>query len=409
MTMARGSSVPSSPAGASRHNMSKNSIGDVGSLADIGRIQALSKELFKHVKETENLIHKCQSDRHHAKQKAKDDFRNKLNARVKDSLEAVFMADEANGLAAFCLSSLQHEHYALGAKLMVCDRRLELREGRPPQESKEDSLQNALLAEQEILNNAREAMLVLGGELMRKIDELTKVRNDIAGECAAIRHDATIAHKQGTELKFNSANTSVCSTPRSSTMEAMKSTSTAPGDHKKFAERNTTLKHGAKRITELQAEVEELRTRTETLITKSKQAADQAQALVTSTLSKRTNQINSLTRKMRSHVTDADFALLVAERALDRSVRKLDPDDAEALSRFAASKGMVEELRSTRKDLSEDLWRKTVGLNIDEACRKVTPQWAAGCAERAPVGKRGSGGRTGQRSPSTSGGYPSRR
>merc|ERR1712176_33371 len=87
-------------------------------------------------------------------------------------------------------------------------------------------------------------------------------------------------------------------------------------------------------------------------------------------------------KAMRTHVTDADFALMVAERTLERSVRKLDPDDAAALSKFAASKGMVEELRSTRRDLSEDLWRKTVGLNIDEACRKVTPQWAAGCYDK---------------------------
>merc|ERR1712048_1199120 len=87
---------------------------------------------------------------------------------------------------------------------------------------------------------------------------------------------------------------------------------------------------------------------------------------------------------MGSQVTDADFALLTAERTLERSVRKLDPDDAAALSKFAASKGMVEELRSTRRDLQEDLWRKTVLLNIDEACRRVTPQWAAGCYDKPP-------------------------
>eukprot|EP00929_Paragymnodinium_shiwhaense_P001447 TRINITY_DN101685_c0_g1_i1.p1 TRINITY_DN101685_c0_g1~~TRINITY_DN101685_c0_g1_i1.p1 ORF type:complete len:405 (+),score=112.21 TRINITY_DN101685_c0_g1_i1:85-1299(+) len=404
MPPSRGGSVPSSPATHSRHNLSKrDSFSDVGAMADIGRIQALSKELFKHVKETETLIHKCQSDRQQAKLKAAGDFRAKVSARIKDSLDAVLAADESNSLASFCLSSLQHEHYALGARLMVCERRLELREGRPPQESKEDSLQNALFAEQEILNNAREAMLVLGGELMRKIDELTKVRNDIAGECAAIRREAALQEKQGSPML--SIGSSALNTPHSSVDSGRPPT---PAEHKRFAERNTTLKNGSKRIVELQAEVEDLRIRTEALVSRSKQAADQAATLVNSMLSKRTNQVNALTRKMRTHVTDADFALLVAERALDRSVRKLDPDDAEALSRFAASKGMVEELRSTRKDLSEDLWRKTVGLNIDEACRKVTPQWAAGCSERAPTGKKAATGRSGGRTPGSGGGYPVR-
>lgn len=348
--------------------------------AEIERVKNLTAQLFKNVKETEDLIFRGNGDKVAKERKQREAFKSKVNARIKDSLDSVWVTDEASSMAASCLSRLQHDHYSLGAALMVCSRRLELREGRPPQESKEDRLQEALAAEQEILNSAREAMLVLGGELMRRIDELNKVRTEISAETAQVRREANEADKQGNHNALNSAPNSVASTPRASVMRSPQSFR----NNEDMKERHQALIVMGKRASELQAEVGDLSQRTDILLTQSKAAADQSAAHVSGTLQRRTGEASALTRTMRSHVTNADFALLVAERTLEKSVRKLDPDDAQALSKFAASKGMVEELRCTKKDLQEDLWRKTVSLNIDEACRRVTPQWAAGCYERPP-------------------------
>jgi len=384
MPQERGGSNPSSPGsirdsrpGARRE--SQQSVGGKDATSDLARVQALSRELFKHVNDTETIINKGYTNKKLVKSREVSEIKMKAIRRVKEGLGMVQVADEAAGTGSFCLSRLQHEHYALGASLMVCQRRLELREGRPPQSAKEeDTMQDALLSEQEILTSAREAMLVLGGELMRRIDEVAKVRNDISGETAQIRRDAV--DQSGGALGAKSVASSVASSPRAGGTPGGKGVS--PG---------MTLLKGTdltKRTYELRSEMDDLQVRTDSLISQSQRAASQASAHVNEILQQRTNVDGNLTRKMRSHVTDADFALLVAERALDRTVRKLDPDDAQALSRFAASKGMVEELRSTRKDLSEDLWRRTVSLNIDEACRKVTPQWAAGCCERAPPSRK---------------------
>eukprot|EP00927_Polykrikos_kofoidii_P046261 TRINITY_DN40472_c0_g1_i1.p1 TRINITY_DN40472_c0_g1~~TRINITY_DN40472_c0_g1_i1.p1 ORF type:complete len:432 (+),score=67.96 TRINITY_DN40472_c0_g1_i1:47-1297(+) len=347
---------------------SARTLGKEGSPNDVEqlkRIQALSEEVSRDIKESSDNEARERKVRMEADRKRRGQLKVQLDRSVRGILDANKIADDASGCASSLMNRLQHEHYAVGAALLVCERRLELRTGRPQEDETLDDVKEALVFEQDVLLTARDAMLALGNEVTRVTDQLSQVRGDISREKAQIRREVTCADRYQAATPSNSSAPSTPRTPRT----AAELWETSTGLHN-LADR---IDH----VLNLQGVVEELRRRTDKLIDNCSRATGQATRRVHDGLQRRASEQKKVVQNARIHLQKADHALTVAEQALERSVRKLNPNDTRSLAIFAANKSRVEEALSLRKSLGENVWAGKQILNVDEACLRVTPQWAA--------------------------------
>jgi hypothetical protein len=347
------------------------------------QVDVLTQKLFKSVQDTEQHVTRASADRAEASKQHRAEAKKAEAILNKSNFDAVSQIDKASAYASTCLTRLQHEHCALGTVLLVCQRRLELREGRPTQELEDSSgLEKALLHEEKILTSYRDSTLVLGGDLMTKIDMAAKLRNGVSGQRANMR--AAIRRNKNESKLYSS-----CPSPAGSTGLAQIGSPMLPGSPyvdpadqlrqsmTEAANHRDTMSGLIKEALDLNNHVDDLGRQSDSLIAQSQREAAQANRQVVLLLERNTLETTELTKKIRSRITDADSALAVAEKMLGKSRKKLNPDDGEAMAKLMESETAVEELRTTRRDLQEDLYRKTVTLNIDEQCRRVTPQWAA--------------------------------
>ena len=73
---------------------------------------------------------------------------------------------------------------------------------------------------------------------------------------------------------------------------------------------------------ELNAEVRDLAKQADSLIAQSQAEAAHASRQVTALLERSTVEVTEYTKKLRSRITDADYALSVAEKMLSRTIKK---------------------------------------------------------------------------------------
>lgn len=325
---------------------SPDRVGDVHDA--LSRVNELASVLAKDVRETEKHIDK-QISRKREQVQRKQDAVSTNHLLCRATMEALRHCDEVATEAAGCLSRLQHEHYSLGGSLLLCERRLELREECPA-----DDLHDALVSERGVLSSARRTVLDIGAELMVVIEELGQLRSEIAHEGAMSRQRA-----KGERPIFNDAD----HFPRLHGLHGVHQ------PRQTDAERDAELQHSFRK---LQSDVAELAKRTEVTRRKNQQACARANARVCQKLEHNIADLAASAKRLRGGMSQADASLSNAEWRLERSIRRLTTKDSATLSRLSNSRDRIVELRATRGHLEGDLSTTIAALRVEEACKKLT-------------------------------------
>merc|ERR1712070_635478 len=99
---------------------------------------------------------------------------------------------------------------------------------------------------------------------------------------------------------------------------------------------------------------------------------------VANALALHTKELASFRAKLARQVVDSEGAIDKAEQQLSRMLPRIDMGDLTLKDTADKLQALLRDLRATRAKTSEDLRNKTIALDIDNSCRKVTPQMASG-------------------------------
>eukprot|EP00441_Pelagodinium_beii_P026913 CAMPEP_0197653992 /NCGR_PEP_ID=MMETSP1338-20131121/38143_1 /TAXON_ID=43686 ORGANISM="Pelagodinium beii, Strain RCC1491" /NCGR_SAMPLE_ID=MMETSP1338 /ASSEMBLY_ACC=CAM_ASM_000754 /LENGTH=487 /DNA_ID=CAMNT_0043229335 /DNA_START=43 /DNA_END=1506 /DNA_ORIENTATION=+ len=302
------------------------------------------------------------------------------------------------------MTKLTHERYKGFAFLQVCERRQELREKRPIQESFKDVLTDALASEKSVLEGARKDLLALEDEGKKVVNDLRDKRAFLSRDIGERRlqmmedlktlaPDLTIppptkkkkeagSPKAGNDVEAptndaEAAPTSPAAAP--ATPAAAPEAAAEPAKEHKTPPTPEQLKAAEAESKKLIGETMKLlekcsshRLRTIELCIKVKQDAARANHRTEDCLARRTAELGSVKKQLESHALDVEAAIQRAERSLDRTEKRLDSKDPKKVEKLQADKAMLQNLRNVRSKLADDIQGKFAALEIDNMCRRVT-------------------------------------
>mmetsp|Transcript_126552 Transcript_126552/g.300560 ORF Transcript_126552/g.300560 Transcript_126552/m.300560 type:complete len:472 (-) Transcript_126552:367-1782(-) len=302
------------------------------------------------------------------------------------------------------LSKLTHERYRGFAYLQVCERRLELREKRPPAETFQDALTLALTSEKQTLEAARKELLELEEQGKKIVTELRDKRKFLSEDTGIRRlqmmEDLKTLSPQVAlpPVKANSSPKNGKAEPKEEKKEekaeAEKTEKAEEPAEAPEAERPVTApshvmtpeeqKKAEQASKELIADTLKLlektschRNKSLETVFKVKQDTSRANHRSEDCLSRRTAELAEMKKQLEKHALDVEAAILRAERSLERTERRLDVKDNKKVEKFKQDTAMLENLRGIRDRLGEDIRNKFAALEIDNMCRRVTAAKAA--------------------------------
>lgn len=252
------------------------------------------------------------------------------------------------------ITQLTHQRYRGTANIQINDVRQELRSKRPPSELFKDILDEALEAEQTLLQKQREVLLSMEEEGKQIIQELDDKRSVLTGNSGVRRvkmsHDISSLNQkvQALNQKTNEDNNLPDDSQLSEDTKQMLD-ATFGLLHRYRTHRGKTLRL----VEKFAMERDGAKTRTESALTKRMEQ-----------LTQRKTELESQLRELRSTVTKA-------ERELDSSYRKLAPDDTSKKEKLAADSELLSKLRKMRDKVDEDFRAKCTALEIDSTCKRV--------------------------------------
>jgi len=251
------------------------------------------------------------------------------------------------------LAQLRQERALSFAALQVCKRRIQEREKRPKPELIQDDVADALDSEKKLLETAREDYLQMESDGKKLGDDLRKTRNslseDTGGRRLVMKHDQQ-------SLKPNVNNPNNIIQPRQPPSVCEGQSRILLDDTFQLLERAS--QHRQKSIA---------------LIFRSKDEARKAVTLTEDCLEKHTDALAHLEKTLKEQMAAADNAISYAERSLDRSDRRLDPNDSEKKEKLLRDRQLLDQLVKQREVIHQEALHKLSALDIDNRCRRITP------------------------------------
>mmetsp|Transcript_13495 Transcript_13495/g.31753 ORF Transcript_13495/g.31753 Transcript_13495/m.31753 type:complete len:691 (+) Transcript_13495:109-2181(+) len=332
-----------------------------------------------------------------------------------------------------CMFQLQRAMRSKFGPLSVCERRLELREGRPSQEKQSDGTQQALEREKTALEKARQEL----SDLVQTTKEMLINLEEVRGELAQ-----ALAHKRAT-LKSDrscfSPRPPLCKTPvqekdkekvvlpkvpnspRDSQLQQSQG-SQGGGEAQEHPASKADPKTLLSKAAKMQEDALQLMTDADAVILRTQQETASANVETIAAMSIQHRQTNKLRKQLEAQLADVDATILASERLQTKTVKKLrdheqpmrlldkqfqdlrhmreeegeteegkrDPVRAELeahlqqihksmeeqTAKLEATDKMLEQLREARQKLVEDLRGKNLVLKIEDTCLKVSPRKA---------------------------------
>mmetsp|Transcript_64026 Transcript_64026/g.152697 ORF Transcript_64026/g.152697 Transcript_64026/m.152697 type:complete len:476 (-) Transcript_64026:75-1502(-) len=315
-------------------------------------------------------------------------------------------------------SKLTHERYARFADLQVCLRRLECREKRPDPEQFRDYLQASLESEKQMLNAIRKELLERESELKSRVEALYELRRELSYDTGVRRLQVEHENKN---IKASVSLPALASaqarespsardSPKESTMvkeptmgkeptggAAMEEPASPtsgdaapplPSEESHQVTGNQPLIEKAEKIIE---EVDNMCTRSEEVIRRSQKDSRFMTKSVNACLARRTAELAAIKRNLEDHVADVNYAIGQAERNIEKYYKRLNPRDSSKKAKVDSANEVLEDLKRTKADLVTDLHHKIHALDIDNTCRRITPQVASEQKRRQSAPNGGSG------------------
>lgn len=318
------------------------------------------------------------------------------------------------------LSRLTHERYARFADLQVNVRRTDLRDKRPAPENFKDQLALHLDEEKKGLLKSREEILVREGEIKKFHKELAlcrtelsrdtgyrrlEVEHELAEMKAVVQGRVDLAPLEGDPdgagLPLDPSGplppvpgatgqlppVPGAAPPAPAAPAAPASNEAPPPDAGNEAAPPTGEDPQVyiKRATNLLTKVDNFCVKSEDAIVRSRREGYVVTAQVTKSLARRTVDLAVMKKSLEQHIADVNYAIGQAQRSIAKQEKRIDPNDKIKMEKLKQTKACLGDMLRTRAQLTEDLRFKIDALNIDNQCRRVTPQVAA---ERPKSGKK---------------------
>lgn len=335
----------------------------------LSRSELLRRSVNAKVLQVEQSIVKNKLKKAETAAGERDVIKKVVQSRIKENTAAsraaetcVRSIDESVKETGLWITKLHHERYKQFAAQKVCERRLELREGNPPDLAK-DSLQEALEIEHKILRVARTDFLKLEVEVKKVVEDLQAIRCNLSLDAAHRRM--------------------AVETDRAVMVDLAMAGAVAPGARSAPAEKKDGVVHEVgsladsrlccQKSEQLEDVAGQLRRQSKLLIFRIKEECARAQVRVESRLVKRTEETLEVTKKLIGQGKEVDYTIEAAQRSLLANHKFLDKKDKGQENHYQSSLKVLEELKRSRSDLTHDFRKNSILLNSCEACRKVTP------------------------------------
>eukprot|EP00746_Dinoflagellata_sp_MGD_P162508 gnl/MRDRNA2_/MRDRNA2_90098_c0_seq1.p1 gnl/MRDRNA2_/MRDRNA2_90098_c0~~gnl/MRDRNA2_/MRDRNA2_90098_c0_seq1.p1 ORF type:complete len:538 (-),score=121.64 gnl/MRDRNA2_/MRDRNA2_90098_c0_seq1:212-1780(-) len=333
-----------------------------------------------------------------------------------------------------CLFQLQRAHRSKWAPLNVCERRLELRDGRPLQELVRDHLQEALEHERRTLIEARQELSDQIQATKEMLSALEKMKQELLEDLQHKRHAMRIDRSCLQPDKPHGKE------PERFILPALPEVTnyTLPPSPKETA-RGTGEQHEGVRQSNTQAlisralRLEENAMRmcneNDAAMLHTKRETSRANAATSVSLDRRVQEVDKLKNQLEAHIRDTDATIAEANRSLQKTKKKLDSHEAPLrclnkqftlrdrrtdrehirdpvtdemeshldsvkksvgilTAKWQATKNILDQLKKSRQQMTEDYKCKMIASKIDDACRKVTPKKAIELDRLDPRGGR---------------------
>jgi len=352
--------------------------------ASILRAQVLSKSVAHGIVDAEKTlasnreVQKQEEKREQERQKEVSRVRIRRSEEiVKGDEERIFGTDSAIRKAMACISSLHHARYSHFAASQVTDRRLQLRQERashlrtgssrerPGTVPRHDSVQGALERERRQLIAARERFMELEQSAKLVIQDLEAVRGYLSQDAAKRRF--SMEQERAYIISFGSVTSGACAEPPEI-------------DEAGVVQARETQQH----VSSLEDRVQHICATSTSEIKRFGNEIMQVHAQLEEHLSLSTSSLGDLGKRLKGQAKEVDVTTRMAERSLGEIKKKnLTKGDKLGTAKVAALEALVSDLRVTRDALQEDIRNKSVLLDIDERCRKVTTTLETLFAERS--------------------------
>jgi hypothetical protein len=333
-----------------------------------------------------------------------------------------------------CLFQLQRALRSKWAPLNVCERRLELRDGRPLQELVRDHFQEALEHERQTLIEGRQELsdqvqgtkeMLASLEAMKQecIEDLQHKRHGMRIDRSCLNPDKP--HGKEPDRFFLPALPEVTNyhlppSPKD----------TDPGTgHVHEGGRVSKTRTLLSRAMRLEENAMRLCNENDACMLHTKRECSRANAATCASMERRIHDVENLKRQIEGHINETEQTMSEAEASLAKIKKKLDSheaplrclnkqfslrdrrtdrehirdpvtDDMEnhidavkksvkiLTAKWQSTKNILDHLKASRQQLQEDLKCKMLAWKIDDSCRKVTPKKAIELDRLDPRGGR---------------------
>jgi len=287
------------------------------------------------------------------KQQKHDDVFAKAAAHgaiIATSSDCTFKMEDGALCTSNSISLLKQNRSLAFASTQVCKRRLQLRARRPKTELIKDYVHIALESEKSLLETAREEYLQMEEDGRKISADLEKFRDCLSQDTGTRR---LVMKKDQQTLRPHLAPPPERQRPCPEFKDE--------DSHSLLEDTFNLLERSNKH-----------RDKSLELIMRIKNDSKSAVTRVEECLEKRTDELNALLLDLKKHMADAEAAIIVSERSLDKSTKRLDPNDQGKKEKLIRDKALLDQLKTHKEKLHTEIQNKFIALEIDNMCRRVT-------------------------------------
>lgn len=345
-----------------------------------------------------------------------------------------------------CLFGLQRAYRSKWSQLNVCERRMELRDGRPIQELVRDNLQASLENERQVLIEARQELndhIVMTKDMLTQCEAMKQeLIEDLQHKRHSQRIDRSCLHPEK-PVRKDADRIFLPALPEITHYTlppAPKDTAPGTGPQNEQTRCQTTM-DAISRAIRLEEGVVGIIAENDAAIRHCNTECKAANAAVCHCMDGSNHQTEHLKQQLMEQMKQVDATIAEAERSMTRTKKKLESHNQplrclnkqfalrdrrtdrehirdqvtdnmethleavkksvkELSGKWQGTKNILDHLKAAKAQMAEDLRYKNIALKIDDACRKVTPKKAIEhdaldpCSGRChPDGKKSAAGR----------------
>lgn len=352
------------------------------SMGLVGGAQTATKDLLASLEGTEHVLAEDPLAKLRGQARIVDkgpQHTKKLDGMILIARRALDSVEKSSQRCATIHTLLQHERQAKWAALKVVEWRLALREKRPKPELFRDSLQEALEHEKQILEDSRKVLADKGAEvkvclqdceanrlrLMRSVRSMVCDSDPNPRADTLARADASVTLEEGALSEGGP----------DSTPTAMKRPP-VPSDTNGLIER-------APQLHEITCQ---LLAKGEKLMERQKDICEKANERTMAAFPKRYAENRDLKIQLEAQIREMNEAIETAEKSISRMNKDIEFfKRVELQPKVDSTNALLEKIKASKQQLTDDLLRKVVSMRIDDCCKKITPERTGQSPDSMPV------------------------